>query len=244
MSRLRPLIEDEHDCAGASSSQATWQMDRRRMLVGGFALAASGLVVPALLIAETAADHPIRGTQRRADKRRDRKHHRLKQKRKRQRRQQSPAGSLRAEPNVLRLSLVNATDMTDLASLRTATGEWNDQNRTQLDIRANSTLGPYETADPRVAVSFFNDVYRPFLWLERLNGAVTTTWHSGGLLTPQGYSGGTTYVDHLALEPGDAVTKVVRFDEHEDGTESYRVTVSREKNVPEAMVFTMIFTNP
>lgn len=82
-------LDEEGNSSGAVPSR------NRRQLLGaaasGFAVAASGLLVPAWLAGDaTAADHPASHVQHGASKRRQRKHHRLKTRRREQSRQSPP----------------------------------------------------------------------------------------------------------------------------------------------------------
>lgn len=224
----------------------------RRALFGaamtGFALATSGLLLPDWLVAEAeAADHPVRRIQHRADKRRQRKHHRLKQKRTQQRHQQGAADAPGVGLKIFRLSLVNQSDLYTIASLYTGTTDWvvGSDGTENTHINPGGTNGPFNTADRHAGFSFFNFVKRPFLWVAIPNGASpSTTMQTGGFLSRDGYQGGTTVVNQFPLGAGESVTKIVDFGAQEAGPKSYKVTVSREKDTPDAIVFTMTFANP
>jgi hypothetical protein len=95
------MIDDAQDDRETTEAPDT---TRRRLLstaASGFALAATGLFLPASvlllpewLVEEAEADnHPVRRVQHRAAKRRQRRHHRLKQKRRQRQRNKNPIGA-------------------------------------------------------------------------------------------------------------------------------------------------------
>lgn len=96
MPKLSVDADDAHAPGEEQGPAKTGTPSRRSLLgaaAGGFALAASGLLLPAWLSDDAeAADHPSGKVQHRAGKRRQRGHHRAKQQRREQdRRSDSPA---------------------------------------------------------------------------------------------------------------------------------------------------------
>ena len=175
---------------------------RRHLLgaAGGFALAASGLLVPDWLVAEgEAADkHPVRGVQQRKEQRRRKQRNERGHRHDRHHRRDDGTKPPELGPRGIRLKVVNETDVTfGLCQHWVGTIGWY-RNAWETLHKQGSTMSSFseDTEELHSGVLFFGGK-EAFVWVENpLVGTPNTTYQSGGTFSPFGYKGGTTIVDH------------------------------------------------
>jgi hypothetical protein len=173
-------------------------LNRRRLLdaaVGGFALVASGLLVPGRLVEETeAADHPVRGIQRRKEQRRKRVRHE-----KRRRRTQGANNGSRAPGAIIdgiRWGLYSEAGAFEVEfwDSRNHYESRHVQNFEFVELRTNDTVG----------ILWINKRY--FFWAENIFGPLWVEIGYGGeWSTTRGWLDGTTvfsgYLKEYRLAP-------------------------------------------
>ena len=216
-------------------------LHRRSLLtaaVSGFALAASGVLLPDWLVEEAdAARHPVGTVRHRADRRRQQRHTRKRQ------RHRGGARNHRRKPHVI-FKGIKLTVFNDLADpLQTypwvtvnyfsGTLDW--QYRGRHDIGHQSSM-TFDTEFLHAGVEVIG-LSLPFVWAENPpGGKENVSVQYGGEMRSFGYDGGTTAIDHTNLSVGQETHVVVPLDR------AYRnvaLTIRRESDTNEHKVFTI-----
>lgn len=231
----------DQDDAPEQNGEGGPAMSRRALLAaaGGFALAASGLLVPDWLVEEAAvADrHPVRGVQERKAQRRRKQRGGRDNHHGHHRRRDNSRKPPELGPKGIRLKVVNETD-TSFMVLEHWVGTigWY-RNKFENLNKQGSTLSTFtEDTEELHSGVLFPGEKQPFVWVENpFAGTPNTTYQSGGTFSSFGYKGGTTIVDHGTLEEGAETTHRIDF----TASSTYAIKVRRENDVVGFKSFTM-----
>jgi hypothetical protein len=217
---------------------------RRSLLSGaasGFALAASGLLLPEWLAEEAAADnHPVRGVQDRKQHKRDKRRHKREHNRQLKNRQRGGKGSRGGIlPDGVKVTVVNRFDTSNIPGQNRnisftywhGTVGWVSDSVTRV-VNAGGGTETLETNDLHAGILFAGGI---FAWVESPVGFTpNTTLQYGGTMTTFGYYGGTIAFDHTPLSVGQETRVDLPF-----GDVTAAFTVRRNPDAPDFKVFTI-----
>lgn len=229
--------EGESGCA--LKKQLAWSRRALFGAAGGFALAASGLLLPEWLDeeAEAADNHPVRGVQQRKAQRRRKQRGGRDNHQGHHRRRDDARKPPQFGPKGIRLKVVNETgDSFAVCQHWVGTVGWYRIRFENLGKKGSTTSTFTNDTEELHAGILFPGNKEPFVWVENpFAGTPNTTYQSGGTFSPFGYSGGTTIVNHGTLEEGAETTHRIDF----TSTRTYAIKVRRETDVIGFKSFTM-----
>lgn len=229
----------DQDDAAETELVERHELSRRRLFgaTGGFALAATGILLPDWLVAEAEADsHPVSRVQRRTVQRRKRRHrHDRRHDRRRHDDSDKPPG---LGPKGIRLTVVNETDVS-FSNCEHCVGTigWGRNTLVYLNKRgSNQNTFTADTEELHAGILFTGEK-EAFVWVENpFAGTPNTTYQYGGSMSyPIGYRGGTIVVDHGTLEEDAETTHRIPF----TNSTTFAVKVRRETDVPGFKFFKM-----
>jgi hypothetical protein len=204
---MTPCRRDESRDDENLNREASADRNRRILLgaAGGFALATSGLLLPAWLIEDTAAaEQPVRRVQHRAAKRRQRRHHRLRQKRRLQRRRQRRnPGLISHLTDLLYLELPNNTGMPVLPWHGDSyLMEWHTGGGDTVGLSTEFELSRLGADAAGLEFLGFPE-RRPFVSVDSSGGASNVNLYYGGAMSAAGYVGGSKEIDNSQVRLGE-----------------------------------------
>lgn len=239
MSNRAQVDWQDQDGASERELEELPVLSRRTLFgaTGGFALAASGLLLPDWLVeeAEAADKHPVRGVQQRKEQRRKKQRNERDRRRKAHRRRDDSTKPPGLGPKGIRLIVVNETDRSfSPCSHWAGTIGWYRNKWEDLNKRGSTGSSFTEDTEELHAGVLVDTLHVPFVWVENpLAGTPNTTYHYGGSMTPFGYRGGTMVVDHGTLEEGAETTHRIPFTD----SSTFAIRVRRETDIAGFKVF-------
>ena len=207
--------------------------NRRAMLgaAAGFALAASGLLLPDwhLEEAEAADQHPVRNVQQRKEQRR--KKQRNERNRKTHGRRDRDADKQHGRPDApqlgphgIKLTVENQTSSDFKIKYWYGSVGWSSQEG-NLPSQGTFFTG---TEDLHAGIEFLTERL-PFVWVENpVADTPNTTYQYGGSMSFIGYTGGSIDVNHGTLEEGAETTHRIPF----TNSSTFSIKVRRERDIP------------
>jgi hypothetical protein len=220
--------------------QPAWSRRAVFGAAGGLALAASGLLIPEWFVEEAAADqHPVRGVQHRADKRRQRRRHQLMQRRQRRRKQGGSKGNPGAFIKGIKLNLVNEYQSNSVSGrYYSGTVGWDRGRGFNIPLHGSET---FETGKLHAGLLFRVIGDGPFVWAENpLTSIPDVNVEVNGELTPNDYINGKFALAHEALKEGQETSVVVP--EWTGAPQNIKITFRREDDTDDFKVFTITIT--